>query len=428
MRDLLESSQKLVSPDAVPHGWKLVLLKDLSLLKIGNGVFNDPKKVGSGYKLINIADLYQGSKIHTKSLGRLSLSESEYKTFRVQRGDLFFTRSSLKKEGIAHCNGFFSDEEDVVYECHMMRVRPNPELANSKYLQEFCLSGPARKYFVSHGKTTTMTTIDQASIGGLPVLLPSIPEQQKIAAIFTAVDEKLDVIARQIAATETLKQSLMKTLFTYGVGSQDATGHWVPHTEFKDSELGEIPVGWDVRPLGQLAQETRKRNSGSLDDSLLCGVLKDLGLVPMRERVKGASTARCRLVEPNDFAYNPMRINIGSIARNLGDQSVMVSPDYVVFATSPLKLLCTYLDYFRRSNEWRRFVSRSGDGGVRVRIYFDDLAQLRMRVPPIGEQSKIVEILDCVIAKLNVLTQKQNHYQTLKCGFRQKLLTGVWRV
>lgn len=425
---VLEDIQKQKNSNLVPKGWSITSLKHLSLLKISNGAFNDPKNVGSGYKLINVVDLYQGSKIRTEKLGRLILEKSEYETFRVQPGDLFFTRSSLKKEGIAHCNIFLSDEDGVVYECHMMRVRPNPESVDSKYLQEFCLSGPAREYFISHGKTTTMTTIDQGSIGGLPVLLPPLPEQKKIAAVFTAVDDKLDVIARQIAATETLKQGLMQTLFSRGAGTKDANGRWVPHTAFKKSELDNIPETWEVKLLGELAQESRQRNSGALDDKLLCGVLKSQGLVPMRERVKGASTERCRVVVPDAFAYNPMRINIGSIARNRYKHAVMVSPDYVVFSTAPSLLSSDYLDHFRNSNKWASFVGHSGDGGVRIRIYFDHLSRMLIPTPPMEEQRRIVDILDGIDAKLDSLSQKQAHYQALKRGLMQKLLTGEWRV
>lgn len=278
------------------------------------------------------------------------------------------------------------------------------------------------------GTSNSMKNISKESVLSLPVPRTPFREQQEIVAILTAVDDKLDVIARQIEATQTLKRGLMQILFNRGVGTQDAEGRWVPHVEFEESELGDIPAGWKVKPLGAMSQESRARNAGRLDDALLCGVLKDQGLIPMRERVKGATTERCRIVESNAFAYNPMRLNIGSIARNLRDHAVMVSPDYVVFATKAEELMYSYLDHFRRSDEWQRFVGRSGDGGVRIRIYYDDLAQLRMRVPPLKEQARIVEVLDCVSEKLNNLNAKQREFQTLNRGLMQKLLTGEWRV
>ncbi len=260
------------------------------------------------------------------------------------------------------------------------------------------------------------------------VTFPPLPEQQKISSVLTAIDDKLDMISRQLEATQSLKQGLMQTLFSRGVGTQDSDARWVPHVEFKDSELGKIPATWSVRSLGSVTEEVRERNSGKLDDALLCGVLKEQGLVPMRERVKGATTERCRVVWPSAFAYNPMRINIGSIARNLRDHAVMVSPDYVVFAARPGELLPGFLDHVRRSDEWQRFVGRSGDGGVRIRIYYDDLAQLRLKIPPLPEQMKIVEVLDCLTDKLNQLVVKRDGMQTLKLGLMQKLLAGEWRV
>lgn len=99
-----------------------------------------------------------------------------------------------------------------------------------------------------------------------PMVLPPLPEQQKIAAILTAVDDKLDVIARQIEATQILKQGLMQTLFSRGVGTQDATDRWIPHTEFKDSELGPIPALWDVGVIADYVSALRLGVSVNAED------------------------------------------------------------------------------------------------------------------------------------------------------------------
>ena len=74
-------------------------------------------------------------------------------------------------------------------------------------------------------------SLSRGSLASLTIAEPPLPEQQKIAAILTAVDDKLDLSARQIEATQTLKRGLMQTLFSRGVGTQDAEGRWVPHTE-----------------------------------------------------------------------------------------------------------------------------------------------------------------------------------------------------
>ena len=110
------------------------------------------------------------------------------------------------------------------------------------------------------------------------------------------------------------------------------------------------------------------------------GVKKEDGIVPMAERLVAEDISRYKLVRNNWFAYNPMRLNIGSIARWQGESDVLVSPDYVVFCclerAMPTTLLPEYFDSFRGSRQWDAFVSEAGDGGVRVRIYYRDLSDV----------------------------------------------------
>lgn len=180
---------------------------------------------------------------------------------------------------------------------------------------------------------------------------------------------------------------------------------------------------WETVELADVTAESKLRNGTQLDDKLLCGVLKTAGLVPMRERVRGDSTDRCKLVPVNAFAYNPMRLNIGSIARNKAPHPVMVSPDYVVFKVESLRLLPEYLDHFRHSHAWQTFVGSSGDGSVRVRIYYDHLSQLRLPLPPLPEQQKIAAILRGVDDKLDVIARQIEATQTLKQGLMQTLFS-----
>ena len=151
------------------------------------------------------------------------------------------------------------------------------------------------------------------------------------------------------------------------------------------------------------------------------GVRKDEGIVPMEERLVATDISRYKLVRSNWFAYNPMRLNIGSIARWQGDSIVLVSPDYVVFRclekSTPAALDPDYLDHFRRSSQWDAFVNEAGDGGVRVRIYYRDISQLRLLVPEVAEQQKIADCLssldDLIAAKGRKLEALRQHKQGL---------------
>ena len=105
------------------------------------------------------------------------------------------------------------------------------------------------------------------------------------------------------------------------------------------------------------------------------GVTKAAGMVPMKERVIGSSLERYKVVQKDWLAYNPMRLNIGSIARWADEEQVLVSPDYVVFRCleepADPGLAPEYLDQLRRSDEWEQHVSVAGNGSVRIRIYYE---------------------------------------------------------
>ena len=148
--------------------------------------------------------------------------------------------------------------------------------------------------------------------------------------------------------------------------------------------------------LGDVAEEATERNKKSLDADAVMGVFKGQGMLPMEQRLVAKDLSRYKIVKKEYFAYNPMRLNIGSIARWAGDEHVLVSPDYVVFRCSDdsdHNLDPNYLDQFRGSDQWDRFVTMSGDGSVRVRIYFRDLATLQLILPTLPEQQKIAECL-----------------------------------
>lgn len=395
------------------------------LISDGDWIESKDQDPDGSVRLIQLADIGDGRYLNKSKRFLTKETASRLKCTSLRQGDIIVARMP---DPIGRACIYPGDAKEAITVVDVCILRVDEKAADARWLMSAINADFTRRAIERAAGGTTRTRISRGSLEKLLLPCPPLPKQQKIATILTAVDDKLDVIARQIEATQTLKQGLMQTLFSRGVGTQDADGRWVPHAELKDSELGRIPSGWSVRSLGSVTEEVRERNSGKLDDALLCGVLKEQGLVPMRERVKGATTERCRVVGPSAFAYNPMRINIGSIARNLRDHSVMVSPDYVVFATRPGELLPSFLDHFRRSDMWQRFVGRSGDGGVRIRIYYDDLAQLRLKVPPLPEQVKVVEILDCLTTKLNQLGSKRDGMQALKRGLMQKLLTGEWRV
>jgi type I restriction enzyme S subunit len=154
------------------------------------------------------------------------------------------------------------------------------------------------------------------------------------------------------------------------------------------------------------------------------GVTKADGIVPMESRLIASDIARYKLVETDCFAYNPMRLNIGSIARWEGEREILVSPDYVVFkCITNNEPGCdpSYLDQYRKTKAWEEFVTEGGDGSVRIRIYYKDIARILLFLPPLLEQQKVANCLSSLDELIAAQARKVVALKTHKKGLMQQL-------
>jgi type I restriction enzyme, S subunit len=190
----------------------------------------------------------------------------------------------------------------------------------------------------------------------------------------------------------------------------------------------DIPSGWKSFHLKDVTYESRMRAaSESATHLVVFGVNNQTGLSTV-SKYHADNLDRYKIVKPGMFAYNPMRLNIGSIGycnETIGEG--LVSPDYVVFGCKENKLNSKYFSHYLQEHEWRNWVQRAGAGSVRVRIYYKDIGIYPIVLPSISEQQKIAEILstwDYAIAKTEQLIAA---LQLRKKGLMQRLLTGEVR-
>ncbi|OEO25921.1 hypothetical protein AX279_10890 [Pseudomonas sp. J237] len=275
--------------------------------------------------------------------------------------------------------------------------------------------------------------ISIGDVRALVVKVPSLQEQQKISSILTAVDEKLDVVARQIEATQTLKQGLMQSLFSRGAGTQDGNGCWVPYTEFKDSELGAIPTLWSVKEIGE-ALSVVERPIKMADDQLYrrVTVRRRHGGVDLRDELPGAGikVKNQFLLETGDFLISERQIVHGAcgiVPEHLA--GALVSNEYLVLQARE-GFDVTYFNYLVQLLKYAKLFLVCSQGVDIEKFLFKpkDWLKKRIPVPPLAEQQRIAEILATIEEKTNALQSKQSEYQALKRGLMQKLLTGEWRV
>lgn len=193
--------------------WVEKKLGDLTETGFTNGVFNDPSKVGRGYRLINVKDMFSGIGIDVDNLSLVDLDENEFKKNKVQYGDIFFTRSSLVKEGIACSNVNLSAHQDITFDGHLIRMQPCRKITDSIFLSYAFMTASSRRQFILGGKTTTMTTIGQSDIAVVEVALPTKTEQIQIGTYFRQLDALISKHTIQLQKLKQLKSACLEKMF-----------------------------------------------------------------------------------------------------------------------------------------------------------------------------------------------------------------------
>jgi type I restriction enzyme S subunit len=144
-----------------------------------------------------------------------------------------------------------------------------------------------------------------------------------------------------------------------------------------------------MKQLGQFTFENRERaKTHSTDNLPVYGVARSTGLTP-KAKYQSKDLSKYKIVRPGMFAYNPMRLNIGSIAYSRPSHPVgLVSPDYVVFSCDKSKLDHSFMKYVIEGTEWNQWTTNAGVGSVRIRIYYKELAKMPF-TPPFSPSKKL---------------------------------------
>lgn len=204
--------------------------------------------------------------------------------------------------------------------------------------------------------------------------MPSLADQRRIASILSSLDRKIELNNKINADLEEMAQAIFKNWFVDFEPFKDG--------KFVDSELGMIPEGWKVGTLGDITNnksaKVKERNDVKVLSPVTSGELV-LSEEYFTKQVFSSSIAKYKIVNKGDFAYNPARVNIGSLGRNEFDFYGCVSPVYVVF--SVLEGYENYFDLFRKTDFFKDSVASLAIGGVRQSLSYDDLSLIETIIP-----------------------------------------------
>ena len=286
-----------------------------------------------------------------------------------------------------------------------MALFPKQDILISQFLfQWYRMVG--EEYGINYTQGTKQQSYNAELIKILPILLPSIDEQKKIASYLNSIDHLITLHQRKCEETKKLKKYMLQKMFPQN-------GQKVPEIRFSG-----FTDAWEQRKFSEFVKNVAVRNKAGVE--LECyAVTNDRGFISQKEAhdafgyMADADTTAYNIVPPSSFAYNPARINVGSIGYYTGIENVIVSSLYEVFQTAD------YVDdrfmwHWFKSDHFSKWIERLQEGSVRLYFYYDKLIQCEMKMPSLEEQKKMGAFFDQLDHLITLHQHKCEQLQSMK--------------
>jgi len=158
-------------------------------------------------------------------------------------------------------------------------------------------------------------------------------------------------------------------------------------------------------------------------------VTNNRGFIPQNEQFEdremvGEDIKSYKIIERGEFAYNPARINVGSIARYVGSEPCMISSLYVCFKPSN-EVDGSFLLQFLKSPKANFYYNANGEGGVRIYLFYPNFARIRTAIPSLSEQCKISSFLKLLDERISTQRRLIDKLETLIKGIAELLTTNT---
>jgi len=272
--------------------------------------------------------------------------------------------------------------------------------------------------YIKYNTGSAQPKLNQEVCQNIPIPLPPLPEQKKIAEIFSAWDRAIEQVGKLIDAKQRLKKGLMQQLLTgrmrFAEFGKPVRGK------------GELPEGWKACKLGACFKERKETNP----DLPLLAITSDRGVIPRdeveRKDTSNADKSKYKRIAPGDIGYNTMRMWQGVSA--VSTLEGIVSPAYTI-CTPRKGHSSSFFGYLFKYPPMIHLFHRFSQGLVSdtLNLKFRHLSQVKANVPSETEQTRIAAVLSTCDREIELLKKKQEKLRKQKKGLMQKLLTGEVR-
>lgn len=387
--------------------------KEYNICQLCDTISETYKGKSNSVVLINTSDVLEGKVLNHKRVPNKGLKGQFKKTFK--KNDILYSEIRPANKRFAYIN--FSPN-DYIASTKLMVLRSKP-IVSSHFLFQILKSEIVLKnlQMLAESRSGTFPQITYSELSNVRVKVPPLPVQDKIVGILSALDAKIENNNKINANLEAQAQALFKSWFVDFTPFKDQP--------FVDSELGPIPQGWKVGKLGDIAlQSTEKvltRNDVKVLSPITTGKLV-LSEEYFTKQVFSKSIRNYKIVKQGAFAYNPARVNIGSLGMNEFKFDGCVSPVYVVFEC--LKGYSFFFDLFRKTEFFKQAVISFAIGGVRQTLNYSDFALIDVTIPPLNIVQSFNEIYLHLKKKISINEEENQRLAALRDTLLPKLMSG----
>jgi type I restriction enzyme S subunit len=443
MSDVKGHTNTARAVNVTPDGWYTSPLSEVCSM-IRDGTHLPPKRIASGIPLLSIRNMKNGRfmLLDDDTYVSKDFYEKMHSKWKPESGDLLLAVVGATVGKVCQVP---ADFPVFTLQRSVAVIRTNENIFDKNFLYAYSQSKPFKDRLWDRVNQTAQPGIYLAEIGKILTPIPPLPEQQKIAAILSSVDEVIEKTQAQINKLKDLKIGMMQELLSPREGQaanisnpQGESKNGLHHTEFKDSPLGRIPVGWETLSLENLVHriiDCEHKTAPYIDKSEFLVVRtsnvrhgelvhKDIKFTTesgFSEWTKRAIPSVGDVLFTREAPAGESCMVPEGIKVCMGQRMVLLRPNKDLVDPN-------YFSLFLTSEFAELAIYELSIGTTVNRINIEDIKKIPYILPPKSEQKKIHSIVQSI---QKTLTTKQSKLKSLldtKKALMQDLLTGKVRV
>jgi type I restriction enzyme, S subunit len=390
------------------------------------GAWGDEPEPGNSVVCIRAADFETHAMSHThEDLTRRTYSEAEFERKQLKIGDLIIEKSGGGDNQPVGRTIIFDLPEPATCSNFLEIIRPNQNILLTKFGCYLMYSLWASRYVEKHiKKTTGIQNLDSESYFDQHVLLPPLEVQKRIADYLDSETTQIDALIlekeRMLKLLEEKRAALISQAVTKGLNPS------VPLKESGLEWLGKIPEHWKLERAKQFF--TLREEVSEAGEEELLTVSHITGVTSRAEKdvnmFKAEDMTGYKRCQPGDFVINTLWAWMG--AMGIAWQEGIVSPAYHIY-TPGEQLKTEYVELLCRSKPFVAEVIRFSKGvwSSRLRLYPESFLDIKIPVPPLDEQSKIIETIAIETRKNSEFKKELEYSLKLLSERRSALITSA---